>query len=182
MKYCTTCCSVSRKSNSIIFSVACLLLFSNRAAYAQTSSYEELQAAYIYNFAKYVKWPTEGNPTFVIGIYGELEIMEFLQKTLDGKKIKGEVIELREINSVEEMMDVSIVYVPESGSKNMNALIDAVRGKSILIVTEDDLIKKGAMISFVVEDDKLRFKLKKNALAEAGLVASEGLLKLAIQL
>jgi hypothetical protein len=42
------------------------------------------------------------------------------------------------------------------------------------------MIKKGAMISFVVEDEKLRFKLKKASLASAGLVASDGLLKLAI--
>lgn len=151
------------------------------SARAQTSSYEELQAAYIYNFAKYIRWPDE-KPIFVIGVYGETEIVEFLQKTLEGKKVGTRAIELRVILKSDHFLDCNIIYVPESDSRKIEELSKAVSGKNILIVTEDDLIKKGAAISFVVEDDRLRFKLKKSALAEAGLSASEGLLKLAIEL
>ena len=152
-----------------------------RTALAQTSSYEELQAAYIYNFAKYIRWPDE-KPIFVIGVYGETEIVEFLQKTLEGKKVGTREIELRVILKPDHIQDCNIIYVPESDSRKIEELSKAVSGKNILVVTEDDLIKKGAAISFVVEDDRLRFKLKKSALAEAGLSASEGLLKLAIEL
>lgn len=154
---------------------------SGGAAHAQASSYEELQAAYIYNFAKYIKWPGEES-TFVIGVYGETEIMEYLQKTLEGKKVGNREIELKIISKSDPFTNYNIIYVSESGSRKIEELADAVSGKSILIVTEDDLIKKGAAISFVVEGDHLRFKLKKSALAAAGLSASEGLIKLAIQL
>jgi hypothetical protein len=44
------------------------------------------------------------------------------------------------------------------------------------------MVRKGAMISFVLEGDKLRFKLKKNLLESVGLTASDGLQKLAILL
>lgn len=165
----------------INFTTACFLFLNGSMVKAQSSSYEELQAAYLFNFAKYVKWPLEGE-TFVIGIYGEPGIIAFFQKTLEGKKVRGKAIELRIIDSVLKVDDVNILYVPDTSSKKFNAVVRAAAGKSILIVTEDDMIKKGATISFVVEDDKLRFKLKKNVLAQAGLVASDGLLKLAIQL
>lgn len=158
-----------------------LFVFFAGSATAQHSSYEELQAAYIYNFAKYIKWPEE-KTEFVIGVYGETEIVESLQKTLEGKKVGNRDITLRVIRKPDPFLDCNIIYLPESGSRNLSEVAAATAGKSILIVTEDDLVKKGATISFVLEDDRLRFKIKKSALESAGLKASEGLLKLAIQL
>lgn len=150
---------------------------------AQTSSYGELQAAYLYNFAKYISWPGESQQ-FVIGVFQEADIMDDLETTLKGKKVKGKVIVLKKITTTEELQGCNIIYVSESNSKSLSLLTESVpgKGKGILIVTEEDMIRKGAIISFVIEDDKLRFKLKKRALDEAGLVASDGLLKLAILL
>jgi hypothetical protein len=153
-------------------------------AAGQSSSYEDLQAAYVFNFAKYVTWSGNTHETFVIGIYAERndeDIFHYLQAVLKGKMIQGRSIELRVIQNVEETENINILYVPRSGSKNMTKLVSAVGSRSILIVSEDDLIKRGAMISFVVEDDKLRFKMNQKSLKAAGLTASEGLLKLAIQ-
>ncbi len=147
--------------------------------HAQTSSYLDLQAAYIFNFAKYVAWPGASS-RFVIGVYGELKIMGFLETALKGKKIGGKRIELKVVETTEDMQICNIIYLPESGSKNIKQLTLDTEGKNILIVTEDDLIKKGAAISFFVEDDRLKFKLRPAALSRAGLSASEGLLKLAL--
>jgi hypothetical protein len=170
---------VFKKIKYLLISVATLLC--GESAHAQTSSYGELQAAYLFNFAKYIKWPGESK-VFAIGIFGEADIMDDLESTLKDKKVGGRTIELKIITSMEHLSEFQIVYLPESASKDLNRLKEAVIGKSILIVTEEDLIKKGAAISFIVEDDRLRFKLKRSVLAEAGLVVSEGLLRLAILL
>jgi hypothetical protein len=151
------------------------------SANAQTSSYGELQGAYMFNFAKYIKWPGEIKQ-FTIGIYGKSDFIETWQNTLASKKIGGRDIALREISKLEDLGECNIVYVPEAESKKISEIRAAVSGKNVLIVTEEDQIKKGATISFVVEDDRLRFKIKKSLLTEAGLVASEGLLKIAIEL
>jgi len=149
---------------------------------AQTSSYGELQAAYIFNFAKYIKWPQPEYKVFVIGVFGEDPMLLILQNALKGKKAAGKEIEIRIVTADNDLAQCHIVYLPESHSRDFYSLITATLGKHILIVTEGDFIKKGASISFVVEDDRLRFKLKKSVLSKSGLVASEGLLKLAIQL
>jgi len=148
-------------------------------ALAQTSSYDELQSAYLYNFAKYIRWPDEGE-IFTIGVLGKADIIQALEAILEGKKVWGARIELKKFNSVDTIPACRIIYLPEASSRNITALKEAVAGKRVLIVSEEDLIRKGAMISFVVEGDRLRFKLKKDALSRAGLIASEGLLKLAI--
>ena len=145
----------------------------------QVSSYEELQAAYIYNFAKYVIWPAP-TETFVVGVYGDLEIMEFLEKAFSGKKIAGRTVELKAIKTKMEALMCNIIYVPESSSRSMRQISLDTQGNNILIVTEDDLTRRGAAISFVVDNDHLRFILNRSALAAAGLSATEGLIKLAI--
>lgn len=149
------------------------------SAWAQTSAFGELQVAYIFNFAKYVKWPREGS-VIVIGIYGEVKNIDYWRTLLSEKKVRNKAIQLRQITTLEGLDDVNIIYVPESGSEDFKLLTTATTGKSILLVTEEDLIKRGAAISFVVEDERLKFKLKQSALADIGLTATEGLLKLAI--
>jgi hypothetical protein len=170
-----------RKIKNYLYAIIlCFSALGASTVHAQTSSYEELQAAYIFNFAKYVAWRPTQSPTFVVGVYGELEIMEFLEKAFYQKKIGGKTAELKIIKTAADMLTCNILYLPGSGSKNIKEVTLETKGKNILIVTEEDLIKKGAAISFVVEDDRLKFKMKPAALSEAGLSASEGLLKLAI--
>lgn len=158
-----------------------VIFLTARPAIAQTSSYGELQAAYLYNFAKYISWP-EASQQFVIGVFHEAGIMDELVTVLNGKKVRGKPIVLKLITKEEELPECHIVYLSASNSESISILISVLDGKNTLIVTEEDLIRKGSTISFVVEDDRLKFKLKKKALSQAGLVASEGLLKLAILL
>lgn len=160
--------------------VSMAFFFCQGEAVAQTSSYGALQAAYLFNFAKYITWPQESEE-FIIGIYGESEILDELQSILGEKKAGGRVIVIRVITSVDQVDGCRIVYLPGSNTKNLSVLKEAIGHKSILVVTEEDLIRRGASISFVVEDDRLRFKLKTKSLSDAGLKASNGLLKLAIQ-
>lgn len=155
------------------------IVVSTTTSNAQTSSYQELQAAYIFNFAKYVVWP-EAAPVFVVGVYGETESIEFLEKAFHEKRIAGKNTEVKVIENPEDSRDCNIIYVPESESKNLKNLLTEIEARSILVVTEEDLIKRGAGISFIVEDDRLKFKIKRSVLQASKLRASDGLLKLAI--
>lgn len=167
------------RSIRIIILTVSLAVYMPGSAWAQTSAFGELQAAYIFNFAKYVKWPKEGS-VIVIGIYGELKNIDYWTTLLSEKKVRNKPIQLKRIETLENLDDTNIIYVPASGSEDFKLLTAATVGKSILLVTEEDLIKRGAAISFVVEDDRLKFKLKQSALTDIGLTATEGLLKLAI--
>lgn len=150
------------------------------AAMAQ-STYEELQAVYIYNFAKYIQWPAE-NPVFVIAVYGgESKFSDILVEILQNKKIRGHEIQIKNMEKPEEMKLAQIIYVSASGSRELSDILEAVKDHNVLLVTEKDLIKKGAMISFLMVNNKLRFKINKEALDAAGMQASEGLLNLAVQ-
>jgi len=146
---------------------------------AQTFSYGELEAAYLYNFAKYTK--CSGNVSiFKINVYGETENIKEFQFFFKGRKISGNNVELKMIHNGDEVMPCEIVYLPSSASASLPALLKATEGKNVLIVTEDDLAKKGAGISFFIEDEKLKFKINKSVLLKSGIEAAEGLLKLGV--
>jgi hypothetical protein len=146
---------------------------------SQTSSYSELQAAYLYNFAKYITWPGESSE-FTIAILGSEEALKNIERKLKDKKVVGKLLVLKLIATDDTLDAVNIVFLPEDASRELPKLVELARSKNVLIVTEEDLIKKGAGISFVVQDDKLRFKLKKKILDDTGLVVSDGLMRLAI--
>jgi len=161
-----------------IFLSILIAITSMPRCFAQTS-YESLQSAYIYNFAKYIKWNPVPDP-FVIGIYGHTTLTPELEKLLAGRKINGKDIVIKPCNSIDETTDCNIVYLPKSKNKEFVHVKNALAEKNILLVTESDHAGAGAGISFIMADNKLKFKLNTSALKKAGIEATEGLLRLAI--
>ena len=161
--------------------LTCLLLVcSTKHLSAQTTSYNELQAIYLYNFAKYTTWPGEFT-AFVVGVYDDEAIHNIVNKKLEGKKIKGHPIKVMLIESDEEAKKCHILYISDPSSKNLSSVIESVQQKNILIVTERDLIKKGAMVSFLLIDNKLRFKINEEAIRNTQMTVSDGLIGLALK-
>src|SRR5687767_14120521 len=97
------------KYRSLLIGI-CLIL-TTRSLLAQASTYGKLQAAYIYNFAKYIKWPNEFE-IFHVYVLGQTEITEDLRGILKDKRASGKEINLSVINTLEEAKDMNILYVP----------------------------------------------------------------------
>lgn len=160
----------------ICFMLTCFLGVT-KAAYGQSS--HKLQALYIYSFAKYISWEKDSS-NFVIGVLGESEIVQELEKGAIQRKIGGRPVEVVRYNELSDMRYCHILYLPGDYSRLLPRLLDFSEGKPILIVSEDDLAKKGAGISFFVEDDRLRFKINIEALTSVGLLVNKGLLNLGV--
>ena len=143
------------------------------SSYAQIST-RKLEAIYLYNFTKYINFPTTSG--FKIGVLQETEIADELQNNL---KSKGS-IEVKMISSIGEAQNCNIIYIPRTRSSHLNELVSQVSKSGVLIVTEEDLANQGAPVSFVIDGSKLRFKINKLALEQTGLQASSSLLSLAI--
>ncbi|UII32945.1 YfiR family protein [Fulvivirga ulvae] len=156
-----------------------ILLLAQHHVRAQESSYNELQAIYIYNFAKYTSWPQQFD-TFTIAIFDDAEMHKVISQKLADKTIKGKPIDVKLIYSVTEADGHQLIYLNNKHSRTLTEVLNNYRQQNILIVTENDLIKKGAMISFLVIGNKLRFKINPAALKDKELTASEGLLSLAL--
>ena len=156
-----------------------LLFLTIHFSQAQITTYKG-QALFIYNFTKHIKWQT--SPTiFTIGVYGKSDIISELNATLKGKQIEGKAIQVIIIASVADVAQCQLVFLPGNKSRELSNILGATNAKDILIVTEHDLTEKGAAISFVTVEEKLRFRINEAALSKAGLQVSGGLLSLALR-
>ena len=135
---------------------------------------------FLYNFMKYVEWPsTEGN--FTIGVLGDGPVNKELLELAKTKKVKGKQLVVIQITSPGDALLCNMVYIPSSKSSELKLIAEKVKGKSVLIVAErEGLAKKGAGISFVIDDDDaLKFDINKSVLDAHSLKVAETLIRLA---
>lgn len=152
--------------------------FSVQATHAQIST-RKLEAIYLYNFTKYIDWHRT-HEVFVIGVLRDTHIATELSENLKGKEINNTPIQFKTISSLSDATHCQILYLPKSESRDLNALLQTISNKNVLLVSEEDLAARGASVSFFTDGSKLRFKINQQALDKAGLKASSSLLGLAI--
>lgn len=135
------------------------------------------QAMYIYNFTKYIQWPNN-NGQLVIGAIGTETIDRELENMVaakgDGK------LKYKKLASYDEITECDVIFLTEDQDKNLDLVLEKTKGKSILIISENEnSINNGAGISFFLDGDKLKFSINKNAVEDRNLKISASLLTLA---
>jgi hypothetical protein len=151
-------------------------------AAAPTPGEYEVKAAFLYNFARFVEWPTQavaGRP-FVIAVYGDDPFGPLLDQTLSGQRVQDQPLELRRIRRVDDAAGVHILFVSASEVDHLPDLFKALEGASVLTVGETDgFAARGGMIGFVVQGKRVRFDVNRAHAARAGLRLSSQLLQVA---
>jgi hypothetical protein len=154
-------------------------------AYAESMAQEyQLKAAFLYNFAKFVEWPAqldqEVGGYFVIGIYGGDPFGEDIDQLLMNKTVNEKKITVRRFRSVEDITPCHILFINSSEVRKLGDIMGQLSGKSVLTVSEASVFTaNGGMINFIMEDNKVRFVINKQATDKVGLRISSQLLKLA---
>ena len=143
------------------------------------------KAIYIYNFTKYIEWPAESKQgNFVVGILGISPIMiSELSKAVEKNNSKPESrkIEIINLSSADDVTKCHIVYILPDNSAQLADVVNKIKSKSTLIVTEKPgMTKQGAGINFVIKDDKLQFELNKPTIENHNMKVASGLEALAV--
>jgi len=156
-------------------------------AQAQDSGPTEYQikAAFLYNFVKFIQWPTQAyasptSPT-VIGVLGENVYGDDLEKTIHDKVLKHHPLQFKQFDSVAAVTNCQVLFISASEKGRFPEILEALRGKSILTVSESDrFIPDGGMINFIIVGRKVRFQINNAPSRTAGLTISSDLLNLAV--
>ncbi len=144
----------------------------------------QLKAAFIYNFAKFVEWPAESfraqDSPFTIGIIGNNPFEDILGQTVQNKRINGHPFRVVQCKTLADLQTSHIVFISPSERKRLTEILRAIRGASVLTVSDlDHFLPAGGMIQFLMEDNKVRFSINDAAAKQAGLRISSKLLNLA---
>lgn len=163
--------------------VACALVGGSPAAEAQALREYQIKAAFLYNFLKFVDWPSEALPetsdAITICVFGDDPFGEALESIKD-KIVKSRRITIRRIGPVKDLESCHVLFVGASEETRVPQVMQSLRGSSVLTVGEmDRFAESGGIINFVVEKNKVRFEINLNNAERARLKLSSQLLNLA---
>jgi len=143
----------------------------------------KIKAVYIYNFTKYIEWPSDSKSgEFTIGILGDNEaLFAELEKMSKVKKVSNQSFAIKKFASINEVNNPHILYIPDASSTKLNQAVSKLRGKSTLIVTEKPgLARQGSAINFIFEGNKQKFELNKSIVESHNLKVASSLENLAV--
>ena len=154
-----------------------------QAQYDYRNTQYKVQTIYIYNFTKYITWPSEYNRgNFVIGVLGESKLISELKKMANVKSVGGRRIEVKKFNSLQEVNTHTHMLVLPTNSSDLLSQVIRQTGKGTLIITsKPGMAKVGSLINFVSIGGKPRFELNVQAVDRAGLRVSSPLKSIAIK-
>jgi hypothetical protein len=144
----------------------------------------QVKGAFLLNFAKFVEWPpqTFKTPTdpIVICVLGENPFGPELEKAAQSVLVANRLVSVRLSADSQQAGRCQIAFVAASERKLSKALLQAVKGESVLTVGESDgFVANGGVISFKLEGEKVRIEINTAAADRAKLHISAKLLSLA---
>jgi hypothetical protein len=158
--------------------VAALCLVSTLRAQSAAQRAYEIKAAYLYNFIKYVDWPSYGD-NITIGVLGNNPFGTALAP-LNGKTVKGRRLLIRQVDSLRDAQKCQIIFVSSSERSRLPEIFENLKPARVLTVGEmQGFANGGGIINFIEENNKVRFEINAEAARQTGLNISSELLKLA---
>ncbi len=165
------------------FALAFLFLMDMQAQAPKANAYQ-VQAAYLYNFGKFVKWPavapSNQSGTFTICVLDRDPFGDTLQSTLSGESVGGKPVSVKRLPRAEDAAACHILFISSTQGKELHGILTAVDQASVLTVSDmPDFSRRGGMIQFVLEGNRIRFEINLESAEKSHLVFGSELLKVA---
>ena len=159
-------------------------LLSALAAQNRKPTEYDVEAAYLFNFAKFITWPpnTLSQPAFTICILGDDPFGRVLDSTVADEKINGKRVIDKRIAHPQEALGCSILYISDSEEERVGRILSLLRDAPVLTVSNvPGFVERGGMIQFVLDNGRIRFLVNLEPAQRDGLALSSELLKVAVK-
>lgn len=169
--------------------VICLALFTLWAVTAGSAGADdkdihedEVKAAFVYNFAKFVEWPADKtNEHIKLCILGESPLGFSALKAIDGRTAQDKQLVTKLLNKSDDLTGCHIVFIAASERDKMAQLLKSAHQQHTLTVSDSEgFAKAGGAIGLVKIGEKIRFEVNLLAAKDAGLAISSRFLSLAL--
>jgi YfiR/HmsC-like len=145
----------------------------------------DVKAAYLYNFGRFVEWPTSvtaKSDAFNVCILGQDPFGPALDATLANETIGGKSVTAKRISTPQEASGCHILFMSSTEDIRLKKIIEALDKEAVLTVSDmPKFSQRGGMIQFVLEGKRVRFEVNLGAVQHAGLTLSSELLKVATE-
>lgn len=172
-----------RQGDFIAAALLFLLCSMGPAAQADEMAEQQVKAAFLYNFAKFVEWPESafaGPDAPLVFCVPNDDAFGAALDPLRIKTVKGRKIAVKSLSDLQDARACHVLFLGAAAAGRMEGLLSALAGAPVLLVGDSErFVRRGGMIGFILERNKVVFEINEGAAKRTGLVVSSQLLKLA---
>lgn len=149
----------------------------------------QVKAAYLANFSKFIEWqqgasmPPNGagqaDEPFAICVLGRDPFGPALDAALAGESVGRHPLVPRRVTNAREAAGCREVFIAEDDRELRKDLAALDKSAVLTVGDQPEFLKRGGMIQFVLEGNRVRFEVNLTAAKKAGLNLSSELLKVA---
>jgi YfiR/HmsC-like len=166
---------------TVLLALLCIPVL--QAQQPKVSEYQ-LKAVYLYNFGRFVQWPPNAlaakADTFSICVLGQDPFGQTLDSTLAGETLDGKPVAVKRISTPRDAGTCRILFISSTEEDHLKEILAALDESCILTVSDMPAFsRRGGMIQFVLEGDRVRFEINLTKAETAKLTLSSELLKVA---
>lgn len=174
-----TATAFARSTRRVVLGAAWLL--TSTASSQSPPSEQEVKAAYLYHFTRFVEWPSQSAPedAFEVAVLGADQFGQVVERTLVGKTIGDRPLSVRRISRADEAPHAAILFIGSEDGQ-LPGILQALAGRSVLTVGDaSGFAERGGIIGFTVAAQRVRFDINVEQANRSGLRISSEMLKLA---
>lgn len=149
---------------------------------ASQPSQSDVEAVYLFDFGKFVRWPagTEQGPVRLC-VAGSESFTAGLERTVSNENINGRPLEVRRVLRPADEAGCAILFIDSTERERAAGLLAAVSDRPTLTVSDvTDFLSRGGMIQFQLVGKRVRFSVNLDAVNRGHLAMSSELLKVAL--
>jgi hypothetical protein len=177
-------CSSSANHRSVVASLRriglALLILANAAG--QQPLEDEVKAAFLLNFTRFIEWPTtafaDESTAMTICLLGEGPVADALPHLVQGERASGRPIVAKKIKRSGAIDGCHVLFIAKS-ERDVGKLLEGVRPSVLTVGESESFIHDGGMIGFVTENRRVRFDINQARAAKALLLINGRLLNVA---
>lgn len=155
-----------------------------QAALETEANEAAVQAAFVFNFARFTEWPPASFSSKAAPLnhclFGPREALAHALNSLSERPVQGHPLHFIQSDRLEDLKNCHLVFVAEPDAKKRAQALQALAGQPTLTVSDiEGFAREGGMIGLTRVGTRLRFEINRVQSQRAGLRLAADLLNLA---
>jgi hypothetical protein len=148
---------------------------------AQGTKESDVEAAYLFNFAKFMHAQPHSAEFFTIGVMGKNPFGNTLEQITAHEQMDGRAMRVLAVASAEDARNCDMIFVSDSEAPRLEKDLEMVQGADVLTVSNvSGFLDRGGMIQFLIVSNRVRFSVNLSAANRSKITLSSELLKVAV--
>lgn len=139
-----------------------------------------LKAVYIERFFRFIELPEKehSSKNIKLGVVGNRNVIEAFEEHFESRTINNQQVVVTEVADITDISNLDVVYITDTSPWEVTELRDSTI-HALLIGDLPNMAEEGAIISFIIKNEKLRFRINARAAEVRNIVISSYLLEMA---